>query len=298
MGLPLILSDGRLSAVVRPEFGAGLARLDYLVGGQSEALLRPGPVEGAANPFDLALQVLVPWSNRISSGGFAFAGRRVELSPNVAGEPFPIHGNGFSLPWEVISATATSATLRLLSDGPGCFRYAAELTYSISSGQVTIDLEVRNTGSETLPFGLGFHPWFVRTPATQLEAHAGAVWLETPEHLPAGRGPVQIPPAWDFSKPTNLPDGFINNCFVHWDRRALINWPDRRLGVEITASRSLGNYILYSPSGEADFICFEPVGHPVDAFNMPGAPEGNGLVVLAPGQATSAWVTMRAGRSE
>jgi aldose 1-epimerase len=37
--------------------------------------------------------------------------------------------------------------------------------------------------------------------------------------------------------------------------------------------------IVYSPNENADFFCFEPVPHPVDAFHLSGSP---GLKDLAP----------------
>jgi aldose 1-epimerase len=41
-------------------------------------------------------------------------------------------------------------------------------------------------------------------------------------------------------------------------------------------------YILYSLGRDASFFCFEPVSHVVDAHNLTGGPEANGLAVLAP----------------
>lgn len=292
MSRRLQLSDGLLSAVVVPELGGGLARFAYRSGGEELSVLRPEPPGGARAPFDLGMQVLVPWSNRISSGGFSFGGRRHELQPNVEGEPFPIHGNGFSRPWDVLAASADAVALRLDSDGPGSFRYRAGLTYTLRDGSLRMVLEVCNTGDEALPFGLGFHPWFRRSPETELLAGATGVWQETPQHLPLGTAPVPLPAKWDFNRPGPLPEGFINNAFVGWDGHAVIRWRDTGLQLRIAASPQLSTYILYSPGSEADFFCFEPVSHPVDAVNLPGPPEAHGLVVLAPGQSMAASVTL------
>lgn len=49
------------------------------------------------------------------------------------------------------------------------------------------------------------------------------------------------------------------------------------------AGPPLSTYILYSPSAESRFFCFEPVSHAVDAHNLPPGPEAHGLVVLTPG---------------
>jgi aldose 1-epimerase len=288
----LHIGHGALSAVVVPELGGGLARLDFMSGGQSLPLLRPEPPGAAGDPFALGMQILVPWSNRISSGGFSFGGRRHELQPNVEGEPFPIHGNGFSRPWEVLSVTADAVTLCLESDGPGPFRYRAGLTYAIQGGSLRTALDLCNTGNDKLPFGLGFHPWFRRTLQTELQARSRGVWQETTQHLPLGTEPVPLLAEWDFSRSASLPEGFINNAFVGWDGRATVYWPDTGLQLRIEASPVLSTYILYSPGSQADFFCFEPVSHAVDAFNLPGPPEAHGLVVLAPGQSMAASVTL------
>ena len=58
----------------------------------------------------------------------------------------------------------------------------------------------------------------------------------------------------------------------------------------------LSTYIVYSPSDKADFFCFEPVTHPVDAHNLPGGPEANGLSILAPQEAVSATCRFRPRR--
>src|SRR5262249_11836912 len=142
--------------------------------------------------FDLASQVLVPWSNRVSGGGFSFRGKRYRLDPNLEGEPYPIHGNGFALPWDVVDRAPTTAVLSLDSNGPGPFRYAATLSYGVAEGALSMSLAVENTGEEALPFGLGFHPWIVRTPETRLQAAAAGVWLEDDRHLPKGTKPVTI----------------------------------------------------------------------------------------------------------
>ena len=92
----LPLCDGAAEAVIVPELGAGLASYDVIDAGDRRPVFRPCRKPSAARPFDLASILLVPWSNRISGGGFTFAGKFHPLQPNLPGEPYPIHGNGFS----------------------------------------------------------------------------------------------------------------------------------------------------------------------------------------------------------
>jgi aldose 1-epimerase len=292
------ISDGAAQAVIVPDLGAGLAAYDVVGASGRTPLFRPCRDPSRAGPFDLALNLLVPWSNRISGGGFRFDGRFYPLAPNVPGEPYPIHGNGFSSHWLVERATANSAELSLRSDGPGPFRYEAHASYSLTAGVLTMRLSVRNVGAATLPFGLGFHPWLLRSAETQLQARAERVMLETHDHLPAGEAPVQSRPEWDFAAPRELPSGWINNAFLGWDGRASVLWPERGLELDIEADPPLSTYIVYSPSAGADFFCFEPVTHPVDAHNLPGRPEAHGLTILAPQEAMSATCRFRPRRLE
>ena len=278
---PLRLSDGVVEAVVVPALGAGLASFDFVAGGRREPLFRPCRSPDRASPFDLALNLLVPWSGRISGGGFTFDGRFHPLAANLPGEALPIHGNGFAVPWTVAEAGPTRAVLTLRSQGPGPYDYEAQVTYTLAQGGLAIGLTVCHQASEPLPYGLGLHPWFPRTSGTRLKASATAVTLEDSRHLPAGQIAVANRPDWDFDRPRKLPGAWINNDFSPWDGQAEIRWDDRGLALDIaSADPHLAAYILYSPASDADFFCFEPVTHPVDAHNRPGGPERHGLKVL------------------
>jgi aldose 1-epimerase len=292
----LALCDGVAEATVVPEIGAALASYDLLDQAGRTALFRSCADPSHAGPFDLACNLLVPWSNRISGGGFWFRKRFHPLEPNIPGEPYPIHGNGFSSAWTVERREPATAELSFESQGPGSFRYEASVRYAIAHGNLTMRLSVRNLGAAPLPFGLGFHPWIVRCPRTILQAKAARVVLETNDHLPAGQTPTSSCPEWDFATAHALPGGWINNAFRGWDGRANILWPDRNLALDIVADPLLSTYILFSPSGNADFFCFEPVTHPVDAHNQRRGPRANGLIVLAPGQLMSVACLFRAQR--
>lgn len=278
------IREGSLSALIRPEMGGGIARFDHIGAGGVVPLFRPEPTGGAGTPFDLAAIVLLPWSNRVSGGGFRFAGRWHELAPNLAGEPFAIHGNGFALPWRVERRAPAALRLSCRSDGPGPYAYMASLRYAIAGGALRVALSVTNRAEIALPFGLGLHPWLPRSLDLRIEAPAAAVWEEDDRHLPKPGGPVPIPADWRFDRAAPLPAGFVNNAFAGWRGAARLSWPSRGLALDIRASRTFPLYILYAPGPAADFFCFEPVSHPVDAVNLPGGPAANGMAILAPGE--------------
>lgn len=55
-----------------------------------------------------------------------------------------------------------------------------------------------------------------------------------------------------------------------------------RLAADVNASEALRQYVVFSPAADSGFFCFEPVTHPVDAFNLPGKAEAHGLKILEP----------------
>src|SRR3546814_10468318 len=79
-------------------------------GGIEQPLLR-----GAEGLPDHALESacfpLVPFSNRIRGGSFTFRDRRILLRPNMTGDPSPLHGQGWLVPWQVEEASSTDAIL-------------------------------------------------------------------------------------------------------------------------------------------------------------------------------------------
>src|SRR3712207_2198636 len=92
------LESGHLSVAIDPARGASLMAFRYDVGGQKQDILRAAD-SNDPDPMATSLQVLVPWVNRISGGGFSHDGSFHRLEPNRSGEPFPIHGNGFQQEW-------------------------------------------------------------------------------------------------------------------------------------------------------------------------------------------------------
>lgn len=281
-----LVGDG-VVVKLTPELGGAVSRYDVETTTGWQPVLLASASGGRSGPFALASNVLAPWSNRISGGGFSFEGRFHALAPND--ERYPNHGNAFSSVWDVAEASDSRAVLTLTSAGPGPFRYDARLTYGLEGQALRMSLALINRAEIALPYGGGFHPWFLRTPDARLEFIAAGVWSETPDHLPDRY--LEHDPDWDFSDAPRLPDRWLNNAFTGWTGTARIEWPSRKLAATIAADDPLRTLILYSPSGTADFISIEPVSHSVDAHNRTGrgvAPPQR----LAPGETLTLTATI------
>ena len=177
------LCAGDLRLVVLPELGGGIARFDLVRSDGVGPLFRPWDGAGA-DPNTLGCYVLCPFSNRISGGGVEAGDRFWPLAPNLGAEPYPIHGDAWQQPWTVVEASETALGLVLESGSMPPFAYRAQLGYELADRALRARLTVQHQGEVAVPYGLGFHPWLPRTPATTLQAAARAVWLERPDHLP------------------------------------------------------------------------------------------------------------------
>ena len=274
----LIITDGLAEVIVLPQAGAALAAYDYTTNGERFPVFRRAPAEATA-PLALSNLLLLPWQNRISRGGFCWDGKFHPMAPNLPEDRFPLHGNGFQLPWRVQAVTRERVRLGVTSDGPAPYAYTGEVEYALSgSGTLTMRLRVINNGP-VLPFGLGFHPYLTRTRETYLRAPATSVTLQDADWLPTQTVPVVCHPDWDFSEPRRLPAEWINNDFSGWDGRGEVTWRDRGFACGIDAT-GLSRYLVYSPDSNAPSFCFEPISHDVDAFNRPGGPVEHGMIVL------------------
>jgi aldose 1-epimerase len=280
---------------VLPSRGGAIGAFDLKVGPDRLPIFRPWSGEWD-NPRAYASNPMVPWFNRIQGGGFSFRGSFYPIAPNDPMEPFPIHGDGWHSPWEVIEQSTAGVRLRLRSKAIPPFDYEATQTISLAGPTLEMALAVRHLGPEPLPYGLGHHPWFVRTEATTLQARATGVWFEQPPEFPPSPKPEPIPDTWNFAEARPLPPDFIDNGFAGWDGRAMIEWRDRGVAVDIEADPETRFYHVYSLNADCPFFCFEPVTHENNAYGKPGTPEENGLRVLARGEETAMWARFTARR--
>lgn len=282
----LRLAAGEAVAEIGPEAGGGLVSLE--VGGRPVLCSGTGRPQGS--PFALAMNLLLPFSNRISRP-FRFDGEEHALEPNLPGEPFPIHGDAFQRRWSPTRHNDAEAVLRLADGRFGPFAYEAEVAYRLLPSRLEVTLGLTSRADRPLPHGLGFHPWFPRTPSTRARFRAEGCWPQDDRHLPATDRPVPSPPAWRFEEPAPLPRGWINTAFSGWDGEAEVLQAGDAVPLRLLAS-GLSTLIVYSPSAEAPFFCLEPVSHPVDAHNLPGQP---GLRRLAPGESLAATMALEWG---
>jgi aldose 1-epimerase len=289
----ITLRSGPLGVVVCPAVGGAIARAWAEAGGSVVELLRP--VSDAArarrDPWGMACFPLIPWSNRIRNGSFAFGERTVALPPNRPPDPHPIHGHGFQTAWTVRGAAPTWAVLEY-RHAPDAWPWAYRALQRVTVTPATVELELTltNEGDAPMPAGLGWHPYFPRTPETTLTARVDRVWLTDAEILPVAC--VAPLPDRDPGRGLAVDRTSLDNAFVGWDGQAAVTWPERDARVRLRARGPLDTLVIYTPPRQA-FFCAEPVSHVTDAFNLAAAGQtGTGMLTLAPGESVDAGLTL------
>lgn len=277
----LVLEDARQRLQLVPALGGGISGWDWNSAAGEVALLRPW--DGASDDrYTLACFPLLPWSNRITQGGFAHQSRHYPIRNNRPGEPYPIHGDGWLQPWQVANADASSALLLLHSrhhDG-NPYDYDAEQRVQLQPDGWRVALKVTHRARAPLPYGLGLHPYFVCNAHTRLQAKSTGVWLSAPDAIPISFS-SEIPADWDYNEPAPLTGGsLVDNCFSGWDGLMRVHYPEAKLALCMRVVPVSGYSLLYRPLAPS-FFCFEPISHPIDAFHMKGKP---GLVSLRNGE--------------
>jgi len=279
----LSLHSDRLHAVIAPQ-GGSVTRLDLESGDAVHPILHPS---------DLAMHPLIPFANRVPGNIIDLVEPPLRLPPNVPGEACALHGIGWQRVWHVTEANEERCTLELVvKPDDWVFGFRAVQEFNVLGGEFRATLEIENTNDQSIPAGLGFHPYFFRAPGMQIQFNAERFWPEGPGHLPTDA--ISLPPELDFAAPVPLPDSWRNNCYSGWDGRATIHDPVRGLEVTIRASGPLRDLMLYTPPG-AEFFCLEPQSHTTGAVTRArGQPPATPLHILAAGERLAVDMTIAA----
>ncbi|HWT60012.1 MAG TPA: aldose 1-epimerase [Rhizobium sp.] len=247
-------------------------------------LVATGGPDGAMANF-----AMVPFGNRVEGNSMSFAGRDYAFQPNTS-DPLYRHGDGWLGLWQFEDSNSEHArfTFSRLADRVSPYAYLTRQEIRVAGDALILTLSVENRGEAALPFGLGQHPFFVRTPKTRLTIAADRYWSERPDHLPDRPGAV--PGYFDFRSEKLLPQRWMNNAFEGWNGRAAIAWPELGLQAALEADGALDRFMLYMPVDRSDFFCLEPMSHLPNGHHLP---DFGGLAPLAPGEILAGTVTIR-----
>lgn len=287
---------------ILPALGGTILRFDW----RGVPILRPS--DGIPPlPRLAACYPLLPFSNRIAGGRLAFGGQVYPIARTVDYAPLPMHGLAWQRPWQVAEHSATHAVLTqdyapAAENAPWPFPFHARQILTLRDNGLHLDLSLRNTGRHAQPAGLGWHPYFPRTPETRVWADVEEMWENDAECLPVRRAAASSALAIG-ANGESVAGTDYDNVFRGFKGHARIAWPERKTAVDLWADAALSHVVIFTPPGRPH-IAVEPVSHMTDAFNRyaaagggpdPGIDAGTGTVVLAPGATLSVALSLQPG---
>jgi aldose 1-epimerase len=298
----VVAATRALRLTVAPEIGASVVALEACAGGTWRPVLRPTPPDAIAqrNPSLCAMFLLAPWSNRIAGARFEWRGREIVLRANTS-EGHAIHGDVRRRAWRLHADDDASIECRFASRDFADFNFPfpleAAVRYELAGARFAARLTVRNAGTEAMPCGLGFHPYFPREGAgSPNDARLRLVARSVYPPLPSG--PTQpTPPELLFERERALGACAADHCLRDWDGRARLVDPASGLASELAAGPTLDHVILFTPPGKP-FYAVEPVSICNHGFALHARGQaGTGTRELAPGEELVGEFTLDVGEA-
>lgn len=281
---PLVtLARGDQELVVAPACGARIASFKA----RGHDVLRPASALGlrSGKCYEFAGFPLLPYSGPIFGGGFHFGGQFFPLKRTVPEEPTATHGEGWVRPWTIVSQEAHRLVVEMdhhPAEGEFPFAWRGEIVFRLEDDGLAIELDLSNRDHRPMPAGIGFHPYFPKSPGTMMRFDALGLWPPDSEDavaLPCG----PLHPGLDFTQPRDVSAMVLDRCYEGWGGVVELAHADGR-HVSITAGGALRKLQIYD-AWDYPYICIEPVSNANDGFNRLalGVP-CHGVHVLEPGR--------------
>ena len=264
------LTDGAYALTVTPEKG-GMAT-SFTRNGEEYLWLRDKNFESTDRPR-CGVPILFPNCGKPDGGVHLFDG---------AAYPMEVHGFADLLPWQVKTAADDAIELTLTPNVLTKFVYPFDfrltMRYTLAGPRAGLVLTVENTGAKTLPFSVGFHPYFGVSAVENVTFEIKAATLSENAKGEQPAAPAQI-------TLTKKP-GSADSIRLMTGVESPMVFRDAVSGHTVTVdfAEGFGNGVLWQQDAES-FVCMEPWNGWANSVNEPGRHEE-----LAPGESrTFAW---------
>lgn len=303
-GRVAVLRDANNCLEIWPALGFNAFR--WQAGGQ-ELLYRNPQFFTDNRPTRGGFPVLFPFPNRIRAGRFAWQGKQYQLPLGDSTLKNAIHGFAFKHAWRVIDQGADAAGAWITgefhgaADAPETLSlwpadYRVRVTYRLFEKVLRVEIDVDNPDTKPLPFGIGFHPYFLLAPfgAAQaiVAARAAKLW-ELIDNLPTGNV-LDLDSKRDLRHgqayaDLQLDDVMTNLSAFTKDRQdrlgmiGVVRHPSGERMLTLWASDDFRELVLFTPP-HREAICLEPYTCTSDAINLQERGIDAGLRVLQAGE--------------
>lgn len=287
MNPAITLQAGAMRCEISPALGGCVAGLWHA----GQQVLRSTPAAGLQSVRVSGSYPLVPYSNRVGYGQLHWDGKQTQLALNFAPEPHAIHGVGWERAWNVVESSDTGVVLAYghQPDASWPFAFDAKQTFTLTAEALEMHMSVTNRADVAAPAGLGWHPYFAKSPQTRIAFPAKGRWEMGADKLPTGR----LAHAGLDTDCTSLK---VDHCFDGWSGSLLLTEGPLRMKI----SSALSCLVVFT-TPERDSIAIEPVSHVNNALALAAqsgvTPESLGMRVLQPGETFEASMRIQVERT-
>ncbi len=244
--------------------------------------------------------ILSPFPGRVDRGRYSYQGGDYQLNGFAENKGNSLHAFVRELNWivEKISDNQIASTVEVkeqdFSEKGFPFSLEFNIIYEILDDGLSIKTDVKNIGDKTVPFGIGYHPYFkVATKVDDMiwQVPAKSV-VEFDDSLkPTGKLIPVEESNLDFRTPARIGGRVIDNCFTDLIRdekdifTSKLSSEDGSKGIEIWQDSSYPYFQTYSsdtitPKNRRQAMALEPQSCCGFAINMPEL----GLIHLEKGE--------------
>lgn len=264
-----------IEAWVTPSHGSNLCRL--VVDGENVIDYELGPL--LKKDFT-GTPVLYPTPNKVRNGIIRVDGRSY---PQVVGrERILEHGLVHREAWEysdpvIDSDDITFHTWIRFEPSKTYFNafpfvHCLHLNFILKKNGVEVMYTIDNEGDDTIPFGFGLHPYFMKLSGdagSYVQLPARYVMDYTADLLPTGRCIDVQGTIYDLRQKSNLGMLDLDHVFtgIEANRYAQVEYPDQGIKVDLVATEDFTHLVFYSPR-DAPYFCVENQTCSTDAHNL------------------------------
>lgn len=140
------------------------------------------------------------------------------------------------------------------------FKFKIEAHYTLSRNALSLKIKVKNTGSQSFPFTLGWHPYFYSEKLDDcfLKFCASKKYITDNQYIISKEKNTSIP------KPLNIKNTILDNAYKLTNNQISFSTPKYTINL---VSSSCNNFIqLYTPPKQS-CIAIEPMTGVCNSFN-------------------------------
>ena len=214
-----------------------------------------------------ASSILFPFANRVNNGAYRFNGNDFQLETNQKEEHNAMHGLVYNKKFTIVEKNtndnSASITLEYIENNESIgfpFTYSIQLKYTFTKNNLSLNVSVKNTASKSLPFTLGWHPYFISD-----DLFKSVLNFDSSKKLLIGDRNIttdveEVAPIKNFE----IKDQKLDDCWILKSNKIKFNTPNYQLTI---GSSSEHNFLQTYIPPRLNTIAIEPTTGVSDSFN-------------------------------